>query len=89
MLFIPPHLAEPCVIEAEKSHVRDLFGFERLSEKRYTTAQIDTAWTLAMWLDFMDWIRTRAPSGYQHLTWDQELAAARQSEGKGSGEVRL
>jgi regulator of RNase E activity RraA len=89
VLFIPPHLAEICVIGAEKSHVRDLFGFERLNEKKYTTAQIDTAWTIAMWHDFMDWIEAKAPPGYGHLEWDQELSEASKQQGKGSDEVRL
>lgn len=41
VIFIPPHLAETTVELAEKSQVRDVFGFIRLNEGIYTTAQID------------------------------------------------
>ncbi|NMA46245.1 MAG: RraA family protein, partial [Lentisphaerae bacterium] len=55
VIFIPPQFAEEVATQAEKSHVRDIFGFIRLAEKVYSTAQIDTAWTLHMWQDFVDW----------------------------------
>jgi len=90
VLFIPPHLAEECVVGAEKSHVRDRFGFQRLAEKRYTTAQIDTAWTVALWTDFCDWFRASAPEEFRHLTWEKELEDARKREGQApKAEVRL
>lgn len=47
IIFIPAHLAETCVIDAEKTHVRDIFGFMRLHEGKYTAAQIDSAWNSA------------------------------------------
>ena len=77
VIFIPPHMAEDVVVNAEKNHVRDIFGFERLKSKTYTTAQIDTKWTLAMMEDFMEWFRTdpRAES-YRHLTWEKEMEEA-------------
>lgn len=78
VLFIPAHLAEAVVVQAEKSHVRDIFGFTRLKQRIYTSAQIDTAWTLPMLEDFMDWIKQDpAGAGYRHLTWDEELEEAR------------
>ena len=80
VLFIPPHLAEECAVGAEKSHVRDLFGFRRLEEKKYTTAQIDSAWTVAIWTDFSDWFRASAPDEFRHLNWDKELEEARRNE---------
>jgi regulator of RNase E activity RraA len=90
VLFVPPHLAEECVVGAEKSHVRDIFGFRRLEEKRYTTAQIDTAWTVALWTDFIEWFRASAPEEFRHLTWDGELGEARRREGQApKAEVRL
>jgi regulator of RNase E activity RraA len=77
VLFIPPHLAETCVIGAEKSHVRDIFGFERLAQGVYSTAQIDTAWTGAMMEDFIDWCaKDDMAKDYRHLDFDQELAEA-------------
>jgi len=78
VLFIPAHLAEGAVIAAEKSHVRDIFGFLRLSGGTYTSAQIDRAWTAAIFEDFLNWINT-ADEGkpYLHLNWDEEAAAAK------------
>ena len=83
VLFIPAHMAETCVVEAEKSHVRDIFGFRRLEERRYTTAQIDAAWTSEMMKDFLDWFETSAPDKYKHLTWDVELEEAKKREQQG------
>lgn len=89
VLFVPPHMAEMCVVDAEKVKVRDIFGFERLKEGTYTTAQIDRRWTVAMWEDFADWFSHHAPEEYKHLTWDEELTDAREKEGQESPEVRL
>ena len=89
VIFIPPQHAEKVVIGAEKSHVRDMFGFIRLDEKVYTTAQIDTAWTVAMWDDFVNWFGTSGDAApYAHLTWDDELAKAREVA-ENNSEVRL
>ena len=78
VIFIPPHLAEDVCINAEKSHLRDIFGFQRLEERVYTTAQIDTAWTYDMMKDFVDWA-ANAPQAeaYRHLDWSDELEKAR------------
>ncbi|GHU72106.1 hypothetical protein AGMMS49992_07360 [Clostridia bacterium] len=77
VLFIPPQHAEEVVVKAEKAHVRDIFGFTRLRDGTYSTAQIDTAWTLPITEDFVEWIKT-APEGvpFKHLTWEDELEAA-------------
>lgn len=92
VLFIPPHLAETCVVGAEKAHIRDVFGFQRLSEKVYTTAQIDIAWTVAMWKDFIHWLKEdpRAEA-YRHLSFEEELEAAvrREQDAPKPPEVRL
>ncbi len=81
VIFIPAQHAEAVVENAEKSHVRDIFGFDRLQSKTYTTAQIDTQWTVAMYEDFINWFNTdpRAEE-YRHLKWDKELEEARQKE---------
>ena len=85
VIFIPAHLAEHVVENAEKSHVRDIFGFDRLRSKTYTTAQIDTQWTVAMYEDFIHWFETddRAEP-YRHLRWEQELEEARRKESENS-----
>lgn len=78
IIFVPAHLAESCVIDAEKTHVRDIFGFMRLHEGKYTAAQIDTAWELCMWEDFCQWFPTAPESEpYRHLDFAEELDNAR------------
>ena len=85
VLFIPPHLAELVVVLAEKSQVRDIFGFERLEQGVYTTADIDGDWSTALWQDFLQWFRTSDKAAdYQSLEWDEELAEARERESGGS-----
>lgn len=78
VIFVPPHLAEETVTRAEKSQVRDVFGFIRLAENVYTSAQIDGDWPLHIWEDFMKWFESDpAAADYRHLTWDEELERAR------------
>lgn len=72
VLFIPPHLAEECCIKAEKTNLRDRFGLQRLREGVYTTAQIDTSWTDAIWADFHAWRKDNTPSEYAGLDWTNE-----------------
>ncbi|ALS26725.1 dimethylmenaquinone methyltransferase [Paenibacillus sp. 32O-W] len=91
VIFIPPHLAEPTVVQAEKSQVRDIFGFIRLKEGVYTTAQIDAAWDEALWDDFANWFATdEAAANYRHLSWENEFTEARRQKRDGSpSDVRL
>ncbi|MFV0402322.1 MAG: RraA family protein [Oscillospiraceae bacterium] len=77
VLFIPAHLVEEVVIKAEKSHVRDIFGFDRLGSGTYSSAQIDTGWTPDIYADFVEWIAIDDRGTiYRHLTWEEELAEA-------------
>lgn len=79
VIFIPPHLVEQVVIKAEKSHIRDIFGFKRLAEKKYTTAQIDTDyWSMPILNDFLNWMKV-APEAvaYSHLNWSDEIEEAK------------
>jgi len=56
--FIPAHLAEKTIIDAEINHVKDFFGFERLRERKYTAAQIDQMpWPKNIWDDFKEWFK--------------------------------
>ncbi len=78
IIFVPAHLAETCVIDAEKTHVRDIFGFQRLHEGKYSAAQIDSAWELCMWEDFAEWFPVAPESEeYRHLDFTEELENAR------------
>ncbi len=85
VIFIPAQHAGTVVENAEKSHVRDIFGFDRLQSKTYTTAQIDTQWTTAMYEDFIHWFETdpRAEE-YRHLHWEKEIEEARMKESSAS-----
>jgi 4-hydroxy-4-methyl-2-oxoglutarate aldolase len=56
VIFIPPHLAEQVVEQAERIMLRDLFGHQRLREKKYTPGQIDTRWTNEIEKDFAQWL---------------------------------
>jgi regulator of RNase E activity RraA len=91
VIFIPPHLAELVVDQAEKSQVRDIFGFVRLKEGTYITAQIDRNWSEAIWQDFMNWFNEdEAAAEYRHLQWEEELEEARRAaQTESSGDVRL
>ena len=82
VIFIPAHLAEYVASTAEKAHLRDIFGFERLQTKTYTASQIDAlVWTREMMEDFMAWIETSPQAdNYRHLDWGEELALANQAE---------
>ncbi len=90
VIFIPPHLAEEVVVNAEKSHIRDVWGFIRLDEKIYSTAQIDTPWTVPMWEDFIHWFETDPQAAeYRHLEWVEELTEAQNRAEGVDSQVRL
>lgn len=79
VLFIPSHLVADVVDGAAKSHVKDIFGFEMLSQNRFTTAQIDrNVWTVEMLDMLMDFIKND-PRGeeYRGLDWSKEYELAR------------
>lgn len=57
VIFIPPQLAEKVVKDSERIHLRDMFGHQRLQEKKYTAGQIDTRWTPAIEEDYRGWLR--------------------------------
>ncbi|MBW8242704.1 RraA family protein [Muricauda oceani] len=56
-VFIPSHLASELVLSSEIVGLRDLFGFQRLREKKYTAGQIDTKWTEEINTDFENWLK--------------------------------
>ncbi len=57
VLFIPPQLAERVVKYSEITRLRDIFGHQRLREKKYTAGQIDTSWSAPIESDFTGWLR--------------------------------
>ncbi len=78
VLFIPPQVAEQVVQYSEITHLRDLFGHQRLREKKYTAGQIDTAWSAPIEADFTGWMQEnidKLPVGRQQI---EEILKRRQ-----------
>jgi regulator of RNase E activity RraA len=57
VLFIPPHLAQKVVETSEIVRLRDMFGHQRLREKKYTAGQIDSRWSDEIEKDFSQWLK--------------------------------
>ena len=57
VVFIPAHLLDTVVLNAEFISLRDQFGHQRLREGKYTPGQIDTAWTEEIKKDFLQWLK--------------------------------
>lgn len=57
VLFIPPHLAQQVVETSEIVRLRDMFGHQRLREKKYTAGQIDSRWSEEIEKDFSQWLK--------------------------------
>lgn len=82
VLLIPPQLATEVVENGAKTQVKDMFGFEMISQNRFTTAQIDrNTWTEEMLDLLMDFIRTD-PRGepYRGIDWSVEYGLARNGD---------
>ncbi|KAA2241284.1 RraA family protein [Chitinophaga agrisoli] len=56
VIFIPAHLLEEVVLNAEFIALRDQFGHQRLKEGKYTPGEIDSQWTDAIKKDFLQWL---------------------------------
>jgi regulator of RNase E activity RraA len=56
IVFIPAHLLDSVVLQAEFIALRDQFGHQRLREGKYTPGQIDTQWTDEIKKDFIKWL---------------------------------
>lgn len=56
VVFIPAHLLEEVVLNAEFIALRDKFGHQRLRESKYTPGQIDQQWTDDIKKDFLGWL---------------------------------
>ena len=82
VLFIPPQLATEVVENGAKTQVKDMFGFEMISQNRFTTAQIDrNTWTEEMLDLLMEFIRSD-PRGepYRDIDWSVEYDLARNGD---------
>jgi regulator of RNase E activity RraA len=56
IVFIPAHLVEYVVLNAEFIALRDQYGHQRLREGKYTPGQIDQQWTDEIKKDFLGWL---------------------------------
>lgn len=84
VLFIPPHLVVDVVDGGAKTQIKDIFGFEMITQNRFTTAQIDkNTWTesmLDLLLDFIKKDERGLP--YRNLDWSKEYDLARHGDPK-------
>ncbi len=78
VLFIPSHLVAEVVDGASKTQVKDIFGFEMITQNKFTTAQIDrNTWTVEMLDLLMDFIKTDERGiPYRDLDWSLEYDLA-------------
>ena len=56
VIFIPAYLVEDLVLTSEVTALRDEFGHQRLSEKKYLAGEIDSEWTEDIKKDFLNWL---------------------------------
>ncbi|MBT1703668.1 RraA family protein [Chryseosolibacter indicus] len=56
VVFIPAHLVEDVVLNAEFIALRDQFGHQRLREGKYTPGEIDQQWSDPIKKDFLSWL---------------------------------
>ena len=77
VLFIPSHLVAEVINDAEKTHAKDIFGFEMIRKGTYTTAQIDSSvWNQDMMDNLLKFLDTdERCEKYRELDWSLELKA--------------
>lgn len=82
VLFIPPHLVADVVEGGAKTQVKDMFGFEMISQNKFTTAQIDkNTWSEEMLDLLMDYIKNEpAAESFRDLDWSKEYDLARNGD---------
>ena len=82
VLFIPSHLVAEVVDGASKTQVKDIFGFEMITQNKFTTAQIDrNTWTEEMLDMLMDFIKNDSRGEeYRSLDWTAEYDMARNGD---------
>ncbi len=82
VLFIPPHLVVEVVDSGAKTQVKDIFGFEMISQNKFTTAQIDkNTWSVEMLDLLMEFIATdERAAEYRGIDWSKEYDLARNGD---------
>lgn len=82
VLFIPPQLAVEVVENGTKTKIKDIFGFEMITEGKFTPTQIDqNVWTKDMLDALVAFIKTD-PRGeaYRDIDWHHEYDLALHSD---------
>lgn len=77
VVFIPPHLAEDVAAFAEKTYLREHWGFMKLRAGVYTSSQMDTKWTPEIEASFAAWYAEQDPAELQRLLEGAEDAGRR------------
>lgn len=82
VLFIPPQLVVDVVDGGAKTQVKDMFGFEMISQNKFTTAQIDkNTWSEEMLDLLMEFIKTdERAAAYRNIDWSKEYDLARNGD---------
>lgn len=82
VLFIPSHLVAEVVDGAVKTQVKDIFGFEMITQNKFTTAQIDkNVWTEDMLDLLVEYIKTNENvKEYRDIDWAEEYELARNTD---------
>lgn len=78
VLFLPSHMVDLVIENAYKMQVRDLYGFPKLEQGIYTTADIDApVWPKEMMQELLAFIDAAPEAAkYRGLDWSVELRAA-------------
>lgn len=63
VLFIPAHMAEHVIANAEFFTIRDKYSRTVLREGKYTAGQIDSEWTNELKEDFLNWLKKNPSEG--------------------------
>lgn len=56
VIFIPAHLVEHIVLTGEVTALFDIFGQQRIKEKKYSAGEIDSVWSDEIKKDFRKWV---------------------------------
>lgn len=82
VLFLPSHLVPEVVDGAVKTQAKDMFGFEMITQNKFTTAQIDrNVWTEEMLDLLLEYIDTHEEAAqYRGLDWSEEYDLARNGD---------
>lgn len=82
VLFIPAHLVTEVVDDGAKTQVRDIFGFEMISQNRFTTADVDkNIWPKFMLDMLVDFIKNDPRCEiYRNIDWSREYELAKTAD---------